>query len=799
MNSPNGYLSNYLPVHAFLQSVNRNAMIFRLTLQIIKPKRLFLIIFFAVICQLSYAQTDKVVDSLRDVLKTAVEDTNKVKALDDLARRLGQIARYSEAENYAEKSLALAERLNYRKGMAYAYNSIGVTYRNQGKPEALKNLQASLKIAEEIGDKFLMANCYGNIGTIYKNQGNYPEALKNHMVSLKLKEDIGDKRGIALSYNGIGLINRHQGDYAEALKNHLAALKIAEDIRDKRLIALCQDNLGIVYGTLGDYAGALKNIDAALKIQLEVGDKHGAATSYCNRGIALKNLGNYTEALQSQFASLKIREEIGDKNGIASCYGNIAIVYNIQENYSEALKTYLSFLKFEEDLGNKDAIATAHGNIGKQYLQLKNYPEARKYLMNGLKISKEIGSKGSIISVYDGLVALESALGNHQQALAYFQLFAVYKDSLLNETNSQQIAQMKEQFESEKKDKEILQLTSDKQKLESEKQISALLLKTKNDSLIIAQAENDKVQLENDKIKLENERAQTLNLYNEQQIELLGNEKKLQQLQIEKNNADYAVQKAEVEGKQGQLLVLNKEKDIQALQLNKQKQTKNFLIAGIALLAILSFFLYRSYRTRQQLKLQMLRNKIASDLHDDVGSTLSSISIFSQMAQRQSKETIPLLESIGESSRKMLDAMADIVWTINPENDQFEKIISRMKSFAYELLGAKNIDFEFVADEEIEKLKLPMEVRKNLYLIFKEATNNMVKYANANKAMFAIKGGKNDLTMMIRDNGKGFDINESNGGNGLKNMKKRATEIGGQLIIDSHPGSGTRIELRVAV
>ena len=110
--------------------------------------------------------------------------------------------------------------------------------------------------------------------------------------------------------------------------------------------------------------------------------------------------------------------------------------------------------------------------------------------------------------------------------------------------------------------------------------------------------------------------------------------------------------------------------------------------------------------------------------------------------KQQSKELIPMLESIGESSRKMLDAMADIVWTINPENDNFEKIILRMRSFAYELLGAKKIDFEFNADDTVAKMKLPMDVRKNLYLIFKEATNNMVKYADADRAFFSITWNK---------------------------------------------------------
>src|SRR6185436_17409692 len=159
--------------------------------------------------------------------------------------------------------------------------------------------------------------------------------------------------------------------------------------------------------------------------------------------------------------------------------------------------------------------------------------------------------------------------------------------------------------------------------------------------------------------------------------------------------------------------------------------------------------------------------------------------IFSEIAKQQSNEVTPMLQQIGDSSRKMLEAMADIVWTINPENDQFEKIIDRMRLFAFELLGAKKIDFEFQADDAIAKMKLPMNVRKNVYLIFKEATNNMVKYSEADKASFSIRGTKSNLTLMIRDNGKGFDVNHASRGNGLKNMKKRAEEIGARLLLES--------------
>jgi signal transduction histidine kinase len=146
----------------------------------------------------------------------------------------------------------------------------------------------------------------------------------------------------------------------------------------------------------------------------------------------------------------------------------------------------------------------------------------------------------------------------------------------------------------------------------------------------------------------------------------------------------------------------------------------------------------------------------------------------------------------------MLDAMADIVWTINPENDEFEKIIMRMRSFAYELLGARQIDFQFHVDPNIERIKLPMQARKNLYLIFKESLNNMVKYSKADQAMLSIESHHNHLSMLIRDNGKGFDAGKDYQGNGLRNMKKRAQEIGATLIIDTTPGNGTTIKIDLA-
>ena len=704
-----------------------------------QSKRFLFFFLFFVSGQQSFSQSNRVIDSLKRVLKTVTEDTSRVRILNILSNQLQRMAQYDEALKTANEALDLAIKKNLKKGMASAYHTIGSINSNQGNyPIAMENFQASLTIRKEIKDTIGIAAIYSEIGEVYSRKGNYPAAMDNILISLRLAEKIDDKKRIARCYEQRGIILSRQKKFSEALKDHLEALRIREGIHDRPGIAASRTNVGLIYGMLD----------------------------------------NDEEALKNHFISLKIRKETGEKGEIAVCHQNIGLIYARQEKLSEALENFSISLKINKDIGDRRSTAFCLSNIGKIFLKLNQCVEARQYLVEGLAISKGIGNKEHAKDIYYSLSKLDSATGNYQQALTYYKLYTDYKDSLLDENINKQIAQLIEQYESGKREEKIL-------KLENERKINSLLLKTKEDSLKLITAEKNKVQLENDKVKLENEKIQALNLYNQQQIE--------------KNKTDYALQKVMTDKKQEQLVLLTKDKAIRDLQLKRQKQAKNYFIAGLALFAVLSFFIYRNYHTKQKLKLLTLRNKIASDLHDDVGSTLSSISIFSQMAQQQSKETIPMLETIGESSRKMLDAMADIVWTIKPENDHFEKIIMRMRSFAYELLGAKKIDFEFISDEEVEKFKLPMEVRRNLYLIFKEATNNMVKYAGADKAMFSIKGGKNELTMMIRDNGKGFDLSKSTEGNGLKNMRKRAIEIGGQLTIDSRPGSGTLIEIRIAV
>ena len=202
-----------------------------------------------------------------------------------------------------------------------------------------------------------------------------------------------------------------------------------------------------------------------------------------------------------------------------------------------------------------------------------------------------------------------------------------------------------------------------------------------------------------------------------------------------------------------------------------------------------------------QSKMQNIRNKIAQDLHDDIGSTLSSISILSNLAlkEKDRTQTYEAISEINDSSINLMEKMDDIVWSINPRNDSLENLLSRIKRFATTLFEAKNIDYNITIQENINEVKLPMEYRQHIYLILKEAINNLVKYAHATKADIDVRFFDNRLSIFVKDNGKGFVVKEYFTGNGLLSMKNRAKLMQAVLDIDSRPDEGTIINLQIKI
>lgn len=220
----------------------------------------------------------------------------------------------------------------------------------------------------------------------------------------------------------------------------------------------------------------------------------------------------------------------------------------------------------------------------------------------------------------------------------------------------------------------------------------------------------------------------------------------------------------------------------------------------------LTYLLYR-YRLNQLLRIERIRNRIAQDLHDEIGSTLSSVSLFSSILKKNLKDpdekSVALLDKIASSTSETMESMNDMVWSIKADNDRFELVINRMRAFAVGLCEAKGVQLHFKEDNRAVKLNLDMQTRKNLYLIFKEAINNSIKYSKAATLFVVIEANDDELHILIEDDGIGFDQKTATndplnlGGNGVRGMKKRAMEIGAELIITSEKGTVVLLKMKL--
>ncbi len=216
-------------------------------------------------------------------------------------------------------------------------------------------------------------------------------------------------------------------------------------------------------------------------------------------------------------------------------------------------------------------------------------------------------------------------------------------------------------------------------------------------------------------------------------------------------------------------------------------------------------YLIYNYKIRQTVKLEKLRTKISTDLHDEVGTGLSSIAIFSELIKKELDNnpvrTGEMFERIENTSRNLIDKMSDIVWAINPDNDRLEDAILKLKEFSVKLLESRGVEVKMNIPQNVYNTSLSMEVRSNLLRIFKEIVTNAAKYSSAGTININLltrhSGGKEFLDLEVIDDGVGFDASKATAGNGLKNIKRRAQDINGNLMVDSSFGKGTKILLEI--
>jgi signal transduction histidine kinase len=245
----------------------------------------------------------------------------------------------------------------------------------------------------------------------------------------------------------------------------------------------------------------------------------------------------------------------------------------------------------------------------------------------------------------------------------------------------------------------------------------------------------------------------------------------------------------------------DKKEIVQAKEAENQIFRRNIAYVGLAVIVVFLVLLIilrtKIANERRQKSLELERSRISRDLHDDLGSGLTKISLMSQVEGDVSAEGRGnTMQRINRESSEMVDQMNSIIWALNTRNDSLRNLITFIRKNTFAMFEDSIIKLKWNAPEKIPERFMNGEIRKNIYLVLKEALHNTLKYSEATEAevIIELKNGKFNLS--INDNGKGFDASIMTGkGNGLLNMKKRMDDIKGTLDIASEFGKGTKVSI----
>lgn len=530
-------------------------------------------------------------------------------------------------------------------------------------------------------------------------------------------------------------------DSALVYINH--AIPYAIKAGDIKRLSLAYLNRADVHTNLSNYDAALKDCDTAIQYTEAMPNNADALGRIY--GVIFRiyiDQFKWADAEINMDKSMRYFEKANNRRLIAQLYDDKADLYNKLERPAEALSLIDEAIRIGDSLDDNENLSSYYLTKTESLIKLKRYEEGRAAAMQAIRLSEQTGNTIQTGNVYQMLYRIERGKNNKEAAIANaLKAFDIFKEA--SDTLRQQLAasDLSEAYFAVNNTAQAFKYL----KISSEFQDS---LRTKQFSETTAKLQTNFGLKEKDR----------------------------------------------------EILLLNKEKELQNQRLSKQRLMM-FGAAAIALLALTGLWLLvNRNKLRQRMKELELRNRIAADLHDEVGSSLSSIHMLSQMASRKSSEPAQeeILSRMSSNAKETMDKMGDIVWMIKPDETESGSLKQRMERFAYEIGTSRNMEVQ-VRLEELEKVKLTMEQRRNIYLIFKEAVNNAAKYSGAGKIDIGSLLHNRELKLTIKDEGLGFDKNRSKKGNGLGNMANRAKELGARFEISSVVNAGTTVTLAIPV
>lgn len=593
-------------------------------------------------------------------------------------------------------------------------------------------------LARNTNMDFKLANGYQYLIALSQSSGQVDSSLFYLELLERLLKKHPTSSKIKISYyQSAGLFYKNQGQYSKALPymiNNLTLLPNENESRAGQLL-----NIGNVYNNMGDYKNAMTYHLQALSLFEKLNSKRGQSFCLQSLGNDFFELEQYSAAKKYLLQSEKLKEELGDKRGALTSWMTLGAVYQ-QTNKPEISMQYFSkALQRARELNLLIEEAQTLFNIGSLLKTTKKNDEASKVFSEALSLARQLGDSTLVSRIKTYIISMRTDVQKEEEQTLLDNIEISLEKGALNNT-AEGYFELAKWYESQKQFEKAYENLTRGQQL-------------------------------NDTLK--------------------GNEVVLDLRNLEE---EYRTAKKEKE-----IALLKKDQELQKLALSRERANTTIIIVALISVVIISILLINRFRVTNQnkrlIEMERMRNTIARDLHDDIGSTLSSINIISQMAIQDKNGGAANFQRIAQQSSMMMESMSDIVWSINPNNDSFQQIVSKMKEFAAEILDPLNIAYTFSGEENLDAFSLDVSKRKNLFLIFKEAINNVAKYSSATAVTLHFKKENDTIHIRISDNGKGFDVLNRSTGNGLRNMKERAATIRGKLEIESSHQTGTEIKL----
>jgi signal transduction histidine kinase len=610
--------------------------------------------------------------------------------------------------------------------------------------ERLKYLGLGLNLALKSGSKELESLSRYHLTHLLMVSGQLDSAYYHAKKANELFVELNNSRYVALNLLELGANKTMGGDLDSAIIYQENSISIFHKLKDTLGLASAYSMLTGSFGRKGDNEIAIENALKGLKYAEYAKDNKLIGSAYTNLTAITMTQEKFDEALPYALTGLSYWNKTSETGGIARNLENIGTIYTDLGQVDSGLFYHLKAYKMIKGANLPFDMIYLSSHIGQDYQELNQLDSALFYLQQGERISREVDFVEPLANLNASIGHIYNLRKQYKKAIPYLEKaekYALQSGSIFN------------------------------QKLAYDE------LSYSYENL------ND---------------YKTAHFYNEK---FLVTKDSLFKIESETAMAEMKT-KYETDKKDLEIDVLQKQ-----AELDKRKSARQrMLIFGSLLLAMLAgtvgYLKIRQNKLNQRLKMERFRNKVAADLHDDVGSTLSSISMYSEVIKQKAKdklpEALPMLENMSTSSKELMDAMSDIVWTINPKNNSLNSLLVRIKLFSTELCEAKGVIFDYNQYGEIESLDLEMETAQNIYLVLKEGVNNALKYSDCKNLNLKVAVSNKEFSFKLVDDGKGFEISSSTQGNGMRTMRSRMQEVGGEFEISSNK-DGTELSGNVSI